>query len=160
MSVEPVPEGYPRVSPYLYVHDAAAAVDFYRDVLGAVERVRMPGPGGRIGHAELTIGESVLMLADEFPDMDALGPRTVGGSPVTIFVYVEDVDDVHARALAAGARELSPVKDQFYGDRSGGFEDPFGHRWNVATHVEDVGPEEMKRRMDEAMAAGSDTAAG
>ncbi|MCX5214219.1 VOC family protein [Kitasatospora sp. NBC_00240] len=151
MSVKPVPDGYPRVSPYLYVDGAAAAVDFYRTVLGATERMRLPGPDGKLGHCELQLGDSVLMLADEFPEMGALGPRTVGGSPVTLSVYVDDVDAVHARALAAGATALGPVQDRFHGDRVGGFEDPFGHRWSVATHIEDVGPQEMARRAAEAM---------
>ncbi|KAB1146694.1 VOC family protein [Streptomyces luteolifulvus] len=154
MSVEPVPEGYPRVTPYLCVDGAASAIDFYIAVLGATERMRMPAPGGKIGHAELQIGNSVVMIADEFPEMGMSGPKTVGGTPVTLYVYVEDADAVHSQALALGALELEPVKNQFYGDRSGGFEDPFGHRWNVATHVEDVPPEELKRRAKEMMEAG------
>lgn len=149
-----IPDQYPRVMPYLIVDGAAAAIDFYRSVLGATERMRMAGPDGRIGHAELGIGDSVIMLADENPAMDINGPRSVGGSPVTIHVYVEDVDGVFQRAVAAGARALHQVEDRFYGDRSGGFEDPFGHRWSVATHVEDVPPEEMGRRAEAAMAAG------
>ena len=149
--VKPIPEGYPRVMPYLCVDNAAAAIEFYSEVLGAKERMRMPAPEGRIGHAELLIGESVLMLSDEFPEMNARSAKTVGGTPVTIIVYVEDADAVFDRAVKAGARELSPVENQFYGDRSGQFEDPFGHRWNVSTHVEDVPPEEMTRRMSEAM---------
>jgi PhnB protein len=160
MSVKPIPDGYPRVTPYLYVDGAAAAIDFYAGVLGAVEQVRMPGPDGKVGHAELRIGDSLIMLADEFPEMGARSPRAVGGSPVTIFVYVENVDEVHARALAAGATELSPVQDQFYGDSSCGFEDPFGHRWNIGTHIEDVGPEEMSERMARMAAGGQDAAAG
>ena len=148
-----IPDQYPRVMPYLIVDGAAAAIDFYRSVLGATERMRMAGPDGKIGHAELGIGDSVIMLADENPAMDITGPRSVGGSPVTIHVYVEDVDGVFQRAVAAGARALHQVEDRFYGDRSGGFEDPFGHRWSVATHVEDVPPEEMGRRAEAAMAA-------
>jgi PhnB protein len=149
--VDPIPAEYPRVSPYLTVDGAAEAIDFYRDVLGAAERGRMPGPEGKVGHAELTIGDSVIMLADVFPGMSPPTPSSLGGSPVTLHVYVEDVDDVFARAIKAGAKEIRPVEDQFYGDRSGQFEDPFGHRWNVASHVEDVPPEEMERRAAEAM---------
>ena len=145
--VKPFPDGYPRVTPYLYVAGAGQAIDFYKSILGAEERMSMPGPDGKIGHAELTIGESVIMLADEFPDMGALGPRSVGGSPVTIHVYVQDVDDTFDRAVKAGASVLRPVEDKFYGDRGGEFEDPYGHRWSIATHVEDVSPEEMQQRM-------------
>ena len=144
--VKPIPDGYPRVMPYLHVDGATRAIEFYSTVFGATERMRMPAPGGRIGHAELQIGDSVIMLADEFPDMNVRGPKTIGGTPVTVMVYVEDVDQVFNRALKAGAREIRPVMDQFYGDRSGEFEDPFGHRWNVATHVEDVPPDEMAKR--------------
>lgn len=144
--VAPVPAGYPRVSPYLHIDGAAAAIDFYTRVLGATERMRMEAPGGRIGHAELQVGDSVIMLADEFPDMGAVGPRTVGGTPVTINVYVDDVDEAYARAVALGATPLGPVEDRFYGDRSAEIEDPWGHRWTLATHVEDVPPDEMARR--------------
>ena len=146
-NVKPIPEGYPQVSPYLVIDGAGAAIDFYREVFGATERVRMPAPGGKIGHAELEIGDSLIMLADEDVERDIRGPKAVGGTPVTISVYVEDVDDVFERALNAGATALSPVEDQFYGDRSGQFEDPFGHRWSVATHVEDVSPDEMAKRV-------------
>ncbi len=141
--VKPIPDGYPQVSPYLVVDDGAGAIDFYTKVLDAKERVRMPAPGGKVGHAELQIGDSVVMLADAFPDMGYESPKKVGGTPVTISVYVEDVDKTFDTALKAGAKELRAVEDQFYGDRSGQFEDPFGHRWSVATHVEDVPPEEM-----------------
>ena len=154
MAVQPIPDGYPRITPYLHVDGAAAAIEFYGTVLGTTERMRMPAPGGKIGHAELELGDSVLMLSDESPEMGALSPKTVGGSPVTISVYVEDVDDLMARAEQAGAKVLAPVENQFYGDRSGQFEDPFGHKWNVATHVEDVSPEEMGRRMSEMMGDG------
>ena len=150
-NVQPIPEGYPRVTPYLSVDGAGAAIDFYTTVLGATERVRMPAPDGKVGHAELMIGDSVIMLADEFPDMGAPSPRSLGGTPVTMNIYVEDVDAVYERAMQAGAKALGPVQDQFYGDRSGQFEDPFGHRWNVATYVEDVPPDEMARRAAEAM---------
>jgi PhnB protein len=150
---KPIPDGYPRVTPYLIVDGAAEAIDFYTSVLGAAQRGdRMETPDGKVGHAELSLGDSLIMLADESPDMGAVGPRTVGGTPVTVHVYVEDVDNVHAKALAAGANELTPVTDQFYGDRSGQFEDPWGHKWNVATHVEDVPPEEMGERAKAAMA--------
>ncbi len=144
--VKPIPDGYPQVTPYLCVDGAAQAIEFYTEVFGAKERMRMDGPDGRIGHAELGLGDSVLMLADEHPDIGFLSPRTLGGTPVTLSVYVEDVDATFERALQAGAKELRAVEDQFYGDRSGQFEDPFGHRWSVATHVEDVSAEEMERR--------------
>jgi PhnB protein len=152
--VNPIPEGYPRLAPYLIVDGASDAIDFYTSVLGATERMRMDAPGGRIGHAELEIGDSVVMLADENPEMNARGPRAFGGSPVSLMVYVEDVDGVFGRALEAGAKELRPVENQFYGDRLGAFEDPFGHEWNVASHVEDVPPEEMEKRAAEAAQAG------
>ena len=151
-NVKPVPDGYPRVSPYLCVDGADAALDFYRDVLGATERTRMPAPDGKVGHAELQLGDSVIMLADEYPEMGFRSPKAIGGSPVTISVYVEDVDDVFERAVGAGATALRAVEDQFYGDRSGQFEDPFGHRWSISTRVEDVPPEEMAKRAAQAMA--------
>jgi len=150
-SVKPIPEGYPRVSTYLCIDGATAAIDFYRNVFGATERMRMPAPDGKIGHAELQIGDSLIMLSDEFPGMDVRSPKALGGTPVTMNVYVEDVDDVFNRAVKAGARALRPVQDQFYGDRSGQFEDPFGHRWSVASHVEDVPPKEMARRAARSM---------
>jgi PhnB protein len=145
--VNPIPEMYPRVMPYLYIDGAKAAIDFYTSVLGAGVRMTMPGPDGKVGHAELSIGDSVIMLADEFPDMGARGPKAVGGSPVTIHVYVEDVDATFEKALSAGATALRPLEDKFYGDRGGEFEDPFGHRWSIASHIEDVTPDEMERRM-------------
>ena len=150
--VKPIPDDYPRVIPYLSVDDGNAAIAFYTDVFGAKERVRMPGPGGKVGHAELEIGDSIIMLADAFPDMGGKSPKTIGGTPVTIMVYVEDVDSVYDRALKAGASVDRKVEDQFYGDRAGSFVDPFGHRWHVATHVEDVTAEEMKKRSAMAMA--------
>jgi PhnB protein len=150
--VNPIPDGYPRVTPYLIVDGGEAAIEFYTKTLGATERMRMPSPGNRIGHAELALGDSLIMLADEHPEMEILGPRSVGGTPVTISVYVEDVDAVFERALAEGGKPIRPVENQFYGDRSGQFEDPFGHRWSVASHVEDVPPEEMSKRAAEAMA--------
>ena len=149
-TVKPIPDGYPQVTPYLCVDGAEAAIEFYGNVFGAKERMRMGAPDGKVGHAELELGNGLIMLADEFPEMGVLSPRTVGGSPVTISVYLEDVDAVVERALAAGATSLRPVEDQFYGDRSGSFEDPFGHRWSVATHVEDVAPDEMARRAEAA----------
>jgi PhnB protein len=151
---QPIPDDYPRVTPYLYVDGAGAAIDFYCSVLGAKERMRMAGPDGRVGHAELELGDSMIMLSDQNPDMDVRGPRAIGGTPMSLHVYVEDADGVIDRATQAGAKVLRPVEDQFYGDRSGQFEDPFGHRWNVATHVEDVPPEEMEKRAAAAMAAG------
>ncbi len=149
--VKPIPDGYPQVTPYLCIDGAAQAIDFYTEIFGAKERMRMGAPGGRIGHAELTLGNSVIMLADEHDDMGFLSPRRLGGTPVTLSVYVEDVDATFERAVQAGAKVLRTVENQFYGDRSGQFEDPFGHRWSVATHVEDVPPEEMEKRMSEAM---------
>lgn len=152
--VKPIPDGYPRISPYLVVDDANAAIGFYTEVLGARERMRMGGrpgdPPDKVGHAELEFGDSLLMLADEFPEVGAVSPRTVGGTPVSISVYVEDVDAVWAKALAAGAIALREPENQFYGDRLGQFEDPWGHRWSIATHVEDVPPEEMAKRAAEA----------
>ena len=152
--VKPIPDGYPRVTPYLAVDGAKEAIEFYEKVLGAKERMHMPAPEGKVGHAELELGDSVIMLSDEFPEMNVRGPKAIGGTPVTLNVYVEDVDAVFARAVQAGATALRPVEDQFYGDRSGQLEDPFGHRWNVATHVEDVPPDEMARRAAEAMGGG------
>jgi PhnB protein len=150
-TVKPIPDGYPRVIPYLSVDGANAAIDFYTTVFGATERVRMPGPDGKVGHAELEIGDSLIMLADAIPDMGGVSPQSLGGSPVTIMVYVEDVDDVFDRAIQAGATEDRKVENQFYGDRAGQFIDPFGHKWFVATHVEDVPPEEMAQRAAAAM---------
>jgi PhnB protein len=149
--VKPIPDIYPRVTPYLHVDGAAAAIEFYEKVFGAKERGRLPGPDGKLGHAEIEIGDGLIMLADEYPDFGALGPKTVGGTPVTINVYVEDVDAVFDEALAAGATSLREVENQFYGDRTGQFEDPFGHHWSVATHVEDVPPDEMEKRAAAAM---------
>jgi PhnB protein len=144
--VDPTPQGYPRLSPYLCVAGADEAIAFYTRVFGAVERLRLPGPGGRVGHAELAIGDALVMLSDEFPDMGVAAPSTVGGTPVTLSLYVADVDATFDEAVRAGATPLRPVEDQFYGDRSGQFLDPFGHRWSVATHVEDVPPDEMATR--------------
>lgn len=144
--VKSIPDNYPQIVPYLCVEGASAAIEFYRNVFGATERMRMAEPDGRLGHAELEIGAAVIMLSDEFPDLGVLAPKAIGGTPVTMTLYVEDVDDVFARAIGAGATALRPVENQFYGDRTGQFEDPFGHRWSVATHVEDVSPEDMAQR--------------
>jgi PhnB protein len=143
---KPIPDDYPQLTPYICVDDAAKAIEFYTKVFGGRERMRFPAPGGKIGHAEVQIGDSVLMLSDEHPEHGALSPRTVGGTSTTLSLYVEDVDAVFKKALAAGAKQLREVKNQFYGDRTGQFEDPFGHKWSVATHVEDVSGEEMARR--------------
>jgi PhnB protein len=152
--VKPIPDGYPRVSPYLVVDDGAKAIDFYTQVLGATERMRMPAPGGKIGHAELQFDDSVVMLADEYPEMGAVSPKTVGGTPVTLGLYLEDVDKTFDAAVQAGAKALRPVENQFYGDRSGQIEDPFGHRWSLSTHIEDVPPDEMAKRAQEMMGGG------
>lgn len=149
--VDAIPDQYPRVMPYLHLAGAAEAIEFYEHVFGATERMRMPDPSGKIGHAELQLGDAVIMLADEYPDMGILGPAAYGGSPVTLSVYVEDVDEVFQKALDAGAKPIQELTDQFYGDRSGQFEDPWGHRWSVAQHIEDVSPEEMQRRAAESM---------
>jgi PhnB protein len=148
-AVKPIPEGYHSVTPYLIVNGAAQAIAFYEQAFGAEELYRMPMPDGRVGHAELRFGDSRIMLADEHPDVGALGPGSVGGTPVTIHLYVEDVDATFARATAAGARVTRPVADQFYGDRLGVLTDPFGHVWSVATHREDVSHEELRRRAEQ-----------
>ena len=142
----PIPDGYHTATPYLIVDDAAGAIAFYKQAFGATELMRMEGPGGKIGHAEIRIGDSPIMLADENPAMDAKGPRSLGGSPISILLYVDDVDAVVGRAVEAGAKLVRPVEDKFYGDRMGSLEDRFGHHWHVATHIEDVSPEEMHRR--------------
>ena len=147
MPVKPIPDGYHTITPYLIVQGAAAAIDFYKKAFGATELMRMPMPGGKIGHAEIQIGNSRLMMADEFPEMGAKAPPAFGGSPVGLMVYVEDVDAVFNRAVAAGAKVKKAVADQFYGDRSGQLTDPFGHEWTVATHKEDLTMEEIARRM-------------
>ena len=149
MAVNPIPEGYPRVTAYLSIDGAADAIDFYSKVLGATERMRMGGPEGKIGHAEIQVGDSTIMLADVHPDFGNKSPKDLGGTPVSLMVYVADVDDTYATALASGAKELQPLEDKFYGDRSATFEDPWGHQWTVASHVEDVSEEEMERRMAE-----------
>lgn len=146
MAVQPIPPGYHTVTPYLIVQGAARAIEFYKRAFGAAELFRFPGPNDRIAHAEIKIGDSPIMLADEFPEMGVRGPKTIGGTPVTICLYVEDVDTRFNQAVAAGAKVVRPLVDQFYGDRSGTLEDPFGHVWTLATHKEDVSPEEMQRR--------------
>ena len=146
MAVKPQPAGYHSITPYLIVDGAARAIDYYKSAFGAVEVMRIPAPGERVGHAELRIGDSVIMLADEHPEIGARGPRHYQGSPSSLLLYVPDVDATVKRAVEAGGRLKRPVADQFYGDRTGGVEDPFGHLWYVATHIEDVSPEEMSRR--------------
>jgi PhnB protein len=145
--VKPVPEGYHNVTPYLIIDGAARALDYYKRVFGATERMRMPGPNGKIGHAEISIGDSVIMMADEHPEMGARAPRAFGGAAVSIMLYVNDVDATVKTALAEGAKLVQPVEDKFYGDRAGTIEDPFGHQWHIGTHKEDVAPDEMQRRM-------------
>ena len=154
MAVQPIPDGYHTVTPYLIVRDAAAAIEFYKRAFGATELLRMEGPGGKIGHAEIRIGDSPVMLAGEFPEMGTVGPQSLGGTPVSLLIYVADVDAAAERAVAAGAKVMRPVKDQFYGDRSGTFADPFGHVWTIATHKEDVTPEEIHRRFEAATKQG------
>jgi PhnB protein len=146
-NVKPIPDGYHSVTPYLFIRGAGGAIDFYKKVFGAKEIVRMPGSIGQVMHAELKIGDSIVMLADENPKAGSMSPQTAGGVSVCLHVYVENVDEVMQKAVDNGAKLLRPVQNQFYGDRSGTLIDPFGHMWSVATHVEDVAPEEMKKRM-------------
>jgi len=152
--VQAIPSGYASVTPYLIVRDAARALDFYKKAFGATELMRFPAPDGRIGHAEIKIGEGVVMLADESPEMGHKSPQTMGGTPVSLMFYVPDVESRFAKALAAGGVVKNPLKDQFYGDRSGTITDPFGHVWTIATHTEDVTPQEMQRRMAALSAGG------
>jgi PhnB protein len=149
MAVKPIPDGYHSVTPYLIVKGAAKALDYYKQALGATELFRVDGPGGTVGHAEIKIGDSIVMLADEFPQMGFRGPEALGGSPVGLMIYVPDVDTQFAQALAAGGTVVKPLQNQFYGDRSGTIRDPFGHLWTISTHVEDVSPEEVARRAAE-----------
>ena len=151
MPVSPIPEGYHSVTPYLVMKNAAAAIEFYKKAFGAVELFRMAGPGGKIGHAEIKIGDSPVMLADEYPDMGFKGPESLGGTPVSLMIYVDDVDKIFPRAIAAGGKEVRPLQNQFYGDRSGTLTDPFGHVWTISTHVEDVTEEELAKRAEAAM---------
>jgi PhnB protein len=145
--VKPIPEGYHSLTPYLFIRGAAEAIDFYKKAFNAIELFRLPGPQGKIGHAEIKIGDSAIMLADENPQTHARSPKTVGGCPFLLHLYVKDVDALFAQAIAAGAKITSPIENKFYGDRSGGLEDPFGFSWYLATHVEDVSSEEMQRRL-------------
>ena len=144
--VKPIPEGYHTVTPYLILSGAGDAIAFYKKALGAEEVMRLADPGGKVHHAEIRIGDSRIMLADEHPELQALSPKTISGSPVSIHLYVEDVDRAVERAVTAGAKLLRPVADQFYGDRVGGIEDPFGYRWFIATHKEDLTMDEIRRR--------------
>lgn len=141
-----LPKGYSTIIPYLIIKDAVKALEFYKKIFGATEQTRFEMPGGKIGHVELRIGDSLIMLADEFPEMGARSPQTLGGSPVSLTLYVENVDDVIERAVAAGAKIEHPIENKFYGDRMGSIIDPFGHSWSIGTHIEDVSPEEMHRR--------------
>jgi PhnB protein len=150
MAVKPVPKGYHTATPYLIVNDGAAALDFYKRAFRAKEEMRIAAPGGKIGHAEIKIGNSRIMLADEHPEIGARSPQAFGGSPVSIMIYVKDVDAVVKKAVDAGATVTRPVEDKFYGDRTGSLTDPFGHAWHVATHKEDLSMEELQRRAAEA----------
>ncbi|HKE40492.1 MAG TPA: VOC family protein [Casimicrobiaceae bacterium] len=152
--VQPIPTGYAGVTPYLIIRGATRALDFYKKAFGAVELMRFPAPGGLIGHAEIKIGDGIVMLADEMPDSPYQSPQKFGGTPVSLMFYVTDVDKRFAQAVAAGATVQRELKDQFYGDRSGTLVDPFGHIWTIATHVEDVSPAEMQRRMAAMEASG------
>ncbi len=147
MAVKPVPDGYHSVTPYLIISGAARALEFYKKVFGATEIFRFDGPNGTIAHAEIKIGDSMVMLSDEYGEMGFRGPQSIGGSPVGIMLYVDDVDRIFNRAVAEGASVKQPLEDKFYGDRAGTVVDPFGHLWTISTHKEDVSPEEMKRRM-------------
>jgi len=155
MAVKPIPEGYHSVTPYLIIKGAADAIEFYQKAFGATELFRFPAPDGKIGHAEIKIGDSPIMLADEFAEMGYKGPRALGGSPVSLMIYLEDVDTVFNRAVEAGASVKEAVQDKFYGDRTGTLTDPFGHVWHVSTHKEDVSMEEMEERAKQASAKAS-----
>jgi PhnB protein len=146
MAVKPIPDGYHSVTPYMTIAGTAKAIDFYKQAFGAEEIMRMPAPDGKIGHAEIRIGDSVIMMSDEYPEMGATSPGTLGGSTMSIMIYVEDSDAVFNRAVAAGAKPAQPMEDKFYGDRAGSVLDPFGHLWHISTHKEDVPPDEMERR--------------
>ncbi len=154
MAVKPIPDGYHAVTPYLIVQGAAGAIDFYKKAFGGTELMRVEAPGGKVAHAEVRVGDSTIMLADEHPELGARGPQSFGGSPVSLLLYVENVDATVEQAVAAGAKVTRPLKDQFYGDRSATLTDPFGHTWTIATHKEDVPPEEMQKRLEAAMKQG------
>lgn len=141
-----IPDGYHSITPYLIVDDAGKALQFYKEAFGATELMRIEGPDGRIGHAEMKIGDSAIMLADEYPTMGYKSPRSLGGAAVSLMVYVEKADETFRQALSCGAQEIQPVKDQFYGDRSGTLKDPFGHVWTISTHMEDIAPDELHKR--------------
>jgi PhnB protein len=150
--VNPIPKGYHSVTPYLTLNDAARALEFYKRAFGAQEVVRMDGPNGKIGHAEIKIGDSIVMLGDEMPGMVTRSPQSLGGTTSGVMLYVENADTVFNQAVAAGAQVESPLADMFWGDRYGRLKDPFGHSWSIATHIEDVAPAEMPKRMKDAMA--------
>jgi PhnB protein len=159
MSVKPIPEGYHTLTPFLTVRNAAQAVEFYKKAFGAKQRGDLAkGPDGKVMHAELQIGDSVIMLSDEFPEFGSLSPQSIGGSPMGLHIYIENVDAAFDRAVKAGAQVEMPVMDQFWGDRYGKLKDPFGHKWSIATHVKDMSADEMKRNMDEAMSKMQKTA--
>jgi PhnB protein len=149
--VKPIPAGYHALTPYLSVRGAAQAIEFYKKAFGAAEVMRMPGPDGKLGHAEIRIGDSRVMLSDEYSEMQFLGPATRGGTTVHMHLYVRNVDAITQKAVAAGAKLIRPVEDKFYGDRSGSVEDPFGHVWHIATHKEDLSKAEMRKRAEKAM---------
>ena len=152
MPVNPIPDGYHSVTPFLTVRNAARAIEFYKQAFGAVERGVMKGPDGKVMHAELKIGDSMIMLSDEFPEFGTLSPESIGGSPMGLHIYLDGVDVAFNRAVKAGAQVEMPVMDQFWGDRYGKLKDPFGHKWSIGTHIKDLSADEMKRGMDEAMA--------
>jgi PhnB protein len=152
--VKPIPDGYHAITPYLSIRDATSAIAFYTKAFGAKLTVRMDAPGGKVGHAEMKIGDSVVMLADEAPEMDFVSPQARGGTSVLMHLYVKDVDATVEQAVRAGAKMIRPVQDQFYGDRAGGIEDPYGHRWYIATHKEELTPAQIRKRMAESMRKG------
>jgi PhnB protein len=157
MTIKPIPDGYQTATPYLIIKNAAQAIEFYQQAFGATETMRLADNNGKIAHAEIKIGNSTIMLADEFPEMGFRSPESIGGTPVTIMLYLEDVDTQFSQALAAGATELRPIEDQFFGDRSGKLSDPFGHIWIIATHIEDVSPAEIQQRFSAYLQQHSET---
>ena len=158
MPVKPVPHGYHTLTPFLTVRDAVRAIEFYKQAFGAKERDVAKGPDGKVMHAEIQIGDSIIMLTDEFPEFGSLSPQSIGGSPMGLHIYIENVDSAFDRAVKAGAQVEMPVMDQFWGDRYGKLKDPFGHKWSIATHVKDLSKDEMKHAMDEAMSKMAKTA--